>query len=252
MSQALVYLDEGVCRQSAHALVEQLEDILDPSISVLKVDSAYLKTESWEDKTVVVVMGGGVCSTWDKQLGFEGIEKIGQYVFKGGRYMGLCAGAYFACAESRFELDDQKPIEKTRPLAFFSGKAIGPLILTDDYLSMTAARAAEVSYKIRGFSQIGSLYYQGGCFFDLKEDTADVQIMSYYHRLGKASALFCKVGRGFALLDGTHPEFKWSASLSAGADCFYAELVQELSSQEDFRRKVWEEIREKLTLPLRI
>lgn len=251
MTQALVYMDEGVCRQSADALVGQLEALLDPSITVIKVDSHYLKAELWEDKTIALVIGGGICSTWDRQLGIEGIEKIYRYVFQGGRYIGLCAGAYFASAETRFELSGQKPMERKRPLAFFPGKAIGPLIHTEEYLSLAAARAAEVSFKIKGSFQIGSLYYQGGCFFDLEEDTADVEILSYYRSLGKASAVFCKVGKGFALLDGTHPEFAWSASFSKGANSSYAELVRKLSSQEDFRKNVWEEIGDKLALPLR-
>ncbi len=252
MSQALVYMDEGVCRSSADALVGQLEAMLDPSISVIKVDSDYLKAELWEDKTIALVMGGGTCSSWDRHLGIEGVEKIRQYVFKGGRYIGLCAGAYFASAETRFELSGQTPIERKRPLAFFPGKAMGPLIQTDEHLSLAAARAAEVSFKIKGSSQIGSLYYQGGCFFDLEEDTADVEVMSYYQSVGKASAVFCKVGRGFALLDGTHPEFKWSEGLSKGAHSSYAELVRNLASQEDFRRNVWQEIGDKLALPRRV
>ncbi len=250
--QALVYADEGVCLHSANAIVEQLKDLLHPSISVLKIDSHYLKREAWEDKTVVLVMGGGRCSSWDEQLESEGINKIYRYVNEGGGYIGLCAGAYFAAAESRFNTEGS-PIEKKRPLAFFPGKAVGPLIQTDDYLSLSAARAAEVSCKIGGLSQIGSVYYQGGCFFDQEEDTPDVEIMSIHQSLAarKAAAVFCKVGRGSAWLDGTHPEFKWQAILSKGSVHLFEELVQKLSPQELFRQKVWEEIGTKMKLPMK-
>lgn len=248
MSQALVYLDDGVCRESAHALAQQLEKTLDPSISVRKVDSAYLKTEYWKEKTLVLVMGGGVCSAWDERLGVEGIEKIRRYVLEGGRYIGLCAGAYFACAESRFELSGHSVIERKRPLAFFPGKALGPLIEEEDYLSLAAARAVEVSYHIRGSSQTGSLYYQGGCFFEGEEGNGNIEVLSYYCSLGKAAAVFCKAGRGLAWLEGTHPEFKWSADSSVGAGSYYADLVQKLSSQEEFRKKIWQEIGEKLLI----
>ncbi len=77
-----------------------------------------------------------------------------------------------------------------------------------------------------------------------------MEIMSTYRDLGKAAAVFCKVGKGCAFLDGTHPEFVWSASLATGADTVYGELVGMLSVQEVFRQRVWEEIGVKLALPV--
>jgi biotin--protein ligase len=248
--QALIYADKGVCLPSADALVRQLKLLLDPSVSVFKVDSHYLRTEDWEDRTAVLVMGGGSCRFWDEQLQAEGIDKIHRYVVGGGRYIGFCAGAYFASAESCFQLSDQL-IKKTRSLAFFPGRARGPLVDSDDYLSLKTARAAEVCFKIRGSSEIGSLYYQGGCLFEVEEDSSEVEIMSAYCSLGKAAAVFCKVGRGCAFLDGTHPEFQWSANLSEGSVSLFSDLADKLSLQEVFRQKVWEEIGIKLTLPVR-
>ncbi len=246
-TQALVYADRGVCGPSATALKKQLKSLLDPSISVLKVDGEYLRTKAWEGKTAVLVMGGGSCGCWDEELQAKGIEKIERYVKEGGRYIGICAGAYFASAESYFELSD-RIIERSRPLAFFPGKAMGPLVDEDDYLSLKAARAAEVCYKFRGLAEEGSLYYQGGCLFDVEEDSATVEVMSTYRGLGKAAAVFCKVGKGCAFLDGTHPEFVWQVSLSKGTDEVYCELVGKLSMQEVFRQRVWEEIVKKLGL----
>ena len=99
--QALVYEDEGVSFSSAEALVQQLQNILGPSITVKKVNSAYLANEPWEDKTDVVAMGGGKCSLWEVQLGDKGMLKIHQYVLRGGKYIGFCAGAYFGFCFSR-------------------------------------------------------------------------------------------------------------------------------------------------------
>lgn len=250
MTQALVYMDKGVCLPSALALAEQLRSLLDPSVSVLKVDAHYLRTECWEDKTVVLGMGGGICSQWDENLREEGIAKIDQYVRGGGKFIGDCAGAYFASAESRFKLSDRL-IEKNRMLRFFPGRAVGPLVETDDYLSLSAARSACVSFKIRGSWEEGSLYYQGGCLFDVEEDFPDVEIMSTYRGLNKAASVFCRVGKGCAFLSGTHPEFQWSATLSEKTGSFYGGLVESLSSQEAFRKKVWDEIGTKLGLPIR-
>jgi biotin--protein ligase len=249
MSQALVYLDEGVCRQSAEALAQQLEEILDPSIAVIKVDSFYLKTEAWENRTVALVMGGGVCSIWDERLGTEGIDKIRRYVHQGGNYIGICAGAYFACKETRFEIG-LSSIEKKRDLSFFPGKAIGPLVQTDEPLSLSAARAAKVYFD---GEEEGSLYYQGGCFFEAEREDPEVEIMGRFRKLSphKAAAVYCRAGRGGAFLCGLHPEFKWSASLSAKADRVYAKLVRKLSPHETFRQNVWKAAGRKLSLPMK-
>ena len=177
MTQALVYVDKGVCVPSANALAEQLRSLLDPSVSVINVDAHYLRTEAWEDKTVVLAMGGGICSEWDENLQDEGIAKIDQYVTGGGKFIGDCAGAYFASAKSCFTLSDRM-IEKNRRLRFFPGKALGPLVETDEYLSLDAARAVSVSFKIRGSWEEGCLYYQGGCLFEVESDSDDVEIMS--------------------------------------------------------------------------
>jgi len=219
-----------------------LKRLLGPSIVVVQVDGEYLRTQKWEDKTVVLAMGGGICSEWDHQLRAEGIQKIQNYVRGGGKYIGFCAGAYFAAAKSCFG-----EMEKNRPLAFFPGRAVGPLV-KGDYLSLSGARAAEVSFKMKGAAVGGALYYQGGCLFDVEEDSAAVEIMSRYCSLGKAAAVFCRVGKGCAFLCGAHPEFKWSISLSKGANKEYRRLVKKLSSQEMFREKVWEEIGSKLEL----
>ncbi len=245
---ALIYAGQGACRPSVSALKKQLKALLDPSISVVKIDGEYLRTKDWEDKTVVLVMGGGSCSYWDQDLQEVGIEKIRRYVMGGGKYIGICAGAYFASSVSYFNMNGTS-LEKNRSLAFFPGKAIGPLV-DGDYLSLRAARAANISYKFSGSAENGALYYQGGCLFDVEEDSDGVEIMSTYRDLGKAAAVFCKVGKGCAFLDGTHPEFVWSASLGKGADAVYGELVGKLSVQEVFRERVWEEIGAKLALPI--
>jgi biotin---protein ligase len=241
MTQALVYVDQGVCQPSAEAVRKELQSLLGPSIAVLKVGSNYLKDEKWEDKTVVLALGGGTCRQWDENLGPVGIAKIHDYVVKGGHYIGICAGAYFASAEVEFG-----EMKKTRALSFFSGRAIGPLVDVEDHLALKGARAAEVSFKIRDKVLQGLVYYQGGCLFDIDEDTEEVEIVGRYERLNKAASLCCKVGKGRAFLCGPHPEFEWTP---AGIkESYYAELSQKLSAQEPYRRKIWEEIGIRLKL----
>lgn len=46
----------------------------------------------------LVVFSGGLSNTQAKYIGPEGRENIRNYVAGGGNYMGICAGAYLACA----------------------------------------------------------------------------------------------------------------------------------------------------------
>lgn len=248
--QALVYYDRGASEQSADALVKSLKTLLDPSILVKKVDSTYLKTSSWEGRTVVLAMGGGICSQWDAQLQDEERKKIHEYVRKGGKFLGLCAGAYYESQHTSFSLPGGSCMEKKRSFPFFPGKAIGPLVQVDDYLSPSAARAAAVAFKIRGKVQPGALYYQGGCFFDVAQESSQLQIIARYRSFSGElpAAINCKVGKGGAFLCGLHPEFAWTEDLKEGTDPIVASLAEELCPQESFRRQVWKEIGEMLSL----
>lgn len=252
--QALVYDDEGVDQPSTDALVKQLRSILDQSIKVKKVNSTYLITNSWENKTIVLIMGGGVCSKWDQQLGEIGIQKIRNYIVeKGGNYIGFCAGAYFACAETNFQLINQPLIHKKRSLSLFDGRAIGPIIPTNNYRSLSSAIVARVSFETKELSQSGSLYYQGGCFFDIHQDSEQTKIIARYQHLTPQlpAAIQCTAGKGKAFLCGLHPEFSWSGNLKMGSNRTFLKLASTLATQEFFRKRVWEQIGKLLSLPLK-
>ncbi len=242
---ALVYDDEGTSSCSAYALVSQLKKLLDSRVNICKVGSAYLREKQWENKTVLLVMGGGVCSSWEKNLGEEGIFKIHHYVTAGGKYLGLCAGAYFASSESHFQPPNREPLVKKRPLSFFEGRAVGPLSEIEEYLSPEAAFAAPVSFSLEGDLRQGKLYYQGGCYF---EKHSSASVMGTYE--GLPIAVLCPVGEGLAFLLGPHPEFEWSENLKENRLC--GDLARELIPEEPFREEVWIEIGKRLGLPCRV
>ncbi|HSW86719.1 MAG TPA: BPL-N domain-containing protein, partial [Rhabdochlamydiaceae bacterium] len=83
--QVLIFDDDGVNKESVEAIHSQLQDILDRSISIYKVDGNYLRTQPWEEKTISLFMGGGICKVWDERLGKEGIDKIRRFVLNGGK-----------------------------------------------------------------------------------------------------------------------------------------------------------------------
>jgi hypothetical protein len=52
----------------------------------------------------VVVFSAGAASTQAKSIGDAGRKKVRDYVSGGGAYLGICAGAYLACAEFNWGL----------------------------------------------------------------------------------------------------------------------------------------------------
>jgi biotin---protein ligase len=228
--EALVYAGKGVSSLGAEALVKQLQKKF---TTVKMVDSAYLTSTAWEKTTAVLAMGGGTCGAWEEALGEAGVAKIHRYVMEGGKYLGFCAGAYFASSHSSFQAR-----EKKRLYFLFEGRAVGPLWETENHLAPESAKAVVVSWKMGEEMRVGKLYYQGGCYFDLPKDNSSVEVLGMYEEIGKPAAILCRVGKGTAILCGPHPEFVWKG-LQLGSDEIWNSLVEKLEPEEEFREKVW-------------
>ncbi|MBS0615213.1 MAG: hypothetical protein JSR58_01510 [Verrucomicrobia bacterium] len=223
-----VYSDKGACDLSSDALAFELGKRFP---CVQKVDSRFLKSVSWETTTSALIMGGGTCSIWEQDLGQKGMEKIRDFVLKGGKFVGFCAGAYFAAPHSLFSFISSPPLEKNRPLKFFEGKAIGPLIPTDNPLGKEAAMAIPI--KIGNTK--GYCYYQSGCYFETVDET---EILAYYDKPFDKPAMIKKKS---ALLCGFHPEFSWE-NLGSYSDPIFGSLVDALTHQEAFRLLIWQKV----------
>lgn len=223
----LIYRDAGICESSIQAIAAQFT-----SFKTKIIDSNYLLTKSWEKKACCLVMGGGHCSFWEAQLGQAGMIKIQNFVAKGGKYLGICAGAYFAAATSIFR--GPQLITKQRPIGFYQGTAAGPLLHTFDHLSPEAALAVKVNL----LSKKGFCYYQGGCSFDITETTETTRVLARFCKPYYGSAIIaCTVGLGKAVLCGLHPEFSWKEYTTH--DKTIAPLAETLSQEEGFRQEVW-------------
>lgn len=235
ITRVLIYKDAGTCCPSLSAIKEQIEQTI--SSKVKFADSYYLTTKRWQEKTNILVMGGGSCSSWEHSLGTKGMLAIRSFVHAGGNYLGICAGAYFAAATSCFQLQGQPPLVKYRPLAFFSGLASGPINSPQDHLAPEAAVAA----KVKLAAAKGLVYYQGGCSFDITESTEHVEVLARYQKPYRGSAIIaCTAGLGKAVLSGPHPEFCWKKELGTlKTAATFAHLVETLSEQELFRQEIW-------------
>lgn len=232
----LVYYDLGTNEQSTGAIITQLKQGY-PQMKIETVSAETLRKTAWEDQCAALVMGGGVCSIWEHSLKEKGMRRIRNFVQNGGKYLGICAGAYFAASTSVFSLLEQPVIEKRRPLQFYPGIASGPIFPTFDHLSPQAALAARIDL----VAQSGLCYYQGGCYFNITEDSWNTKVIGKYASpFDGAAIISCKVGSGTAVLCGPHPEFAWTHQMIQDlTQVELSPLAQSLSLQEDFRKQIW-------------
>lgn len=75
-----------------------------------------------------IIFPGGSCSHWDQKISQVSLGAIRSAVKAGSHYVGICAGAYFACRHVRFTISPTQSIVRTREsLSFFQGTGIGPI-----------------------------------------------------------------------------------------------------------------------------
>ncbi|KAF3152750.1 biotin holocarboxylase synthetase [Orbilia oligospora] len=166
-------------------------------------------------------MPGGADLGYCKALNGSGTRVLKQYVRRGGKYLGFCAGAYFACADIEFEKGDPSlEVTGSRELGFFPGLCRGAAFKGFKYNSEAGARFCKLDTTSKlldmGAPDNFKSYFNGGGVFidsDLLMDRGIETLARYRDKLdiseegGNAAAVGCRVGAGYAILVGAHPEF---------------------------------------------
>ena len=169
------------------------------------------------------VMPGGADLPYCRTLNGEGNRKIKQYVQRGGAYLGLCAGGYYASSRCEFMVGHKAmEVIGDRELAFYPDTCRGLAFPGFKYQSEDGARAVELGVsKSALVSGGGSLpdtlrvYFNGGGVFvnAPKYRHQGVEVLASYNEElnvdpgeGSAAVVYCKVGEGAAVLTGPHPE----------------------------------------------
>lgn len=195
----LLYQDEGVGTLSFYALAKSLS-IYFPTQKLRYIDSNYLLQEDLSNAKILVLPGGADIP-YCKKLNGLGNSKIQNFVNNGGIYLGICAGAYYACSAIEFT-GKQEQIFENRELALFSGRGIGsiPEFTNGVYYDATVQTKAIIPISFE--NQNIYCYYHGGGYF---ENVSDEQIIATYPH--KKPAIICgKYGQGKFFLSGVHFE----------------------------------------------
>lgn len=263
----LVYSGPGTTNESVKHCTDTLRRLLTPYYAVLNVNKSTLLDEPWPAYTALLVVPGGADLQYCSDFNGPGNAAITQYVRRGGRYLGFCAGAYYASARVEFEVGNrQMEVSGSRELGFFPGTARGAVFPGFKYGEPTCARAATVKIMRENLDIKGSngeegskvkdtfaAYSNGGCLFvDAgKYKSQGVEVLARYtdelavkgsddgeagiDAREPAAAVYCKVGSGAAVLTGIHPEFSPDLLKRVPGHPEYAATVQALANAQEAR-----------------
>lgn len=218
-----LYKDQGVADFTFRACIHWLEDY---GLSAEAVNAFDILDGALEGCDMLV-MPGGADEPYAARLGEDGAQRIRDFVGMGGAYLGLCAGAYFACSRFEFNKGTDGEIIRTRPLSLFKGCAVGSIETFAPLYDETLATAALVPVHYIGDEGTPAhVYYHGGPYFtDLASDP-DAHVIAAYDGLPQgqsAAAIYKRYGDGRVILCGPHPE--------VGPEDFAARLAQENNPQ---------------------
>lgn len=177
--------------------------------------------EPWAPTCALLVFPGGGDLGYCRALDGEGNRRIGDFVRRGGAYLGFCAGGYYGTRRCEFEVGNKLlEVIGNRELGFFPGTCRGGAFKGFEYHSEKGARATKLKVAKDliggdGPKEVLSYYNGGGVFVDaasIKDRKVEV-LASYEEEIdvsggdGKAAVVICDVGNGKALLTGPHPEY---------------------------------------------
>ncbi|KAI8368468.1 biotin-protein ligase [Blakeslea trispora] len=237
----LVYDDLGSSSTSVKHIVTMLESLLDKTYSIVTVDRKLFGSDGWQTDCAMLVMPGGRDLPYCQALDGQPNQAIKTFVENGGRYLGICAGAYYASQSIEFEKgNSQMEIVASRQLGFYPGLCRGTAYPGFSYASESGARLVPVSVRKEHFQNNECttpddawMYYNGGGYFVDPDQHSGVTVLSDYKELDHAAAIVhCRVGQGHALLLGTHPEYEASSDdllVAATTDKHHLQLLNQLA-----------------------
>lgn len=184
---ALVYAGQGVCVEdgceTAAAEVARARGFRVKYVKAAEV------TERLVSNARLWIQPGGNAIQVAHALGERRMSLIRRFVQRGGRYLGFCAGGFFADRV----IDDRA---SKVPL-----KGLG-IIGSDSYEYATTNAAMLIP--VRWLGQLRTMYFQGGPAFRLKSPVIADLIAFYPDR--SVAAIIENFGRGRAAVTGPHPE----------------------------------------------
>lgn len=213
----LIYSGSGTSESSVEQMRTTLRSFLSTSHDVMLASAKMLRDEPWPESTALLVIPGGRDVPFCRDLSGRANRRIQDWVASGGRYLGVCAGAYYASAKVDFERGTDIEVIGDRELAFFPGTCRGTAFPGFVYDSEEGARETKLAIERSAWRDHWTqapdalrVYYNGGGIFEGADTMAGagVTVLARYADLpdNPPAGVRCTVGRGVAILWGVHPE----------------------------------------------
>jgi biotin--protein ligase len=129
--QVLVYSGPGVSPLSLSYTLLTLSLLLTPHYTVQPVTPDVLSKQPWEQACALLVIPGGRDLPYVEELTTKTrvTKRIREYVSEGGRYLGICAGAYFGAEEVRFDVGGGLEVAGSRDLVSETNSQVAPMLM---------------------------------------------------------------------------------------------------------------------------
>lgn len=186
--------------------ITAFENFLDwKQISHLRVDADYINTNQLQDNFKAIYFPGGDADYYNASLNNNGIESIKNLIMNGGGYIGMCAGAEFACDSLIWE---EHRIDY--PLDLFQGKSIGPideLAVWPNY-DMTTLNMHADNILNQYEPETEDMLYWGGSIFKPYPNANFDTIATFSNYNNEIAIVNFEYGNGRVLLISPHPEIE--------------------------------------------
>ncbi|ORY36856.1 class II aaRS and biotin synthetase [Rhizoclosmatium globosum] len=222
----LIYNGPGTAKNSTERTIKVLKAMLKGRFDVLAVGPDVLLHEdkAWQATTSLLVIPGGRDLPYVESLGTVGTNAIKQWVKEGGRYLGICAGAYFGSKRVEFEVGTPLEVVGDRKLCLVEAIAKGSatpgfVYNTEDGARSVGIRLNSVLGLVDPEKSLGdnagyqfNVYCNGAPYFHIV-DSSSVEVLATYESshvtnvaAGKPAIVQSRFGKGFVVLCGPHLE----------------------------------------------
>ncbi|AAP05390.1 BPL-N domain-containing protein [Chlamydia caviae] len=210
-TKILIYSDAGVSPYYLRHLMRWLRSSLpsEENLEICRVDGKFLLYDPlWECTARLLIIPGGADRPYHETLHGLGTARIDNYVREGGSYLGICAGAYFACKSLSFDEPDGFLYTADRGLGFFPGRAVGPAYgSVFSYTTPVGVRAAPLVFS--NLNTYGWALFNGGPYFEHADAYTEICVEARYEDLPEqpAAIISRRLDKGLVVLSGLHIEY---------------------------------------------
>ncbi|KAH8869431.1 biotin-protein ligase [Schistosoma japonicum] len=204
--QIQIYNDVGTSKESFIQLKNAFQSNSTSIYSIQEINSTNINND--DIHTNLLCFGGGYDLGYLKSLQLTGCIKVHNYIKEqNGRYLGICAGAYFACDYCSFDVGGPLEVCGERFIKLFQGIGLGPIFPGFQYNSEAGSYAASIQAVSKHLiPQTTVVYYNGGCTFE-SVNWENSQILYRFSDNGKPAIILSKLGNGYGFLSGVHFEY---------------------------------------------